>query len=58
MFIQKDIDITILVNVSKTGKAFLPEFHETDPNKRKWLSCDSKPDMLNRAVVTMRYAKE
>ena len=38
-------------NVSKTGKAFLPEFHETDPNKRKWLSCDEKPDMLNRAVV-------
>ena len=38
-------------NVSKTGKAFLPEFHETDPNKRKWLSCDEKPDMLNRVVV-------
>jgi len=38
-------------NVSKTGRAYLPDIHESDPNKRVWLSCDEQPDMLNHQVV-------
>ena len=54
----KDVDCAskktltfVTKDVSKMGIAFLPEFHETDPNKRRWLSCDEKPDMLNRVIV-------
>jgi Inositol 1, 3, 4-trisphosphate 5/6-kinase. len=38
-------------DVSKTGKAFIPELHAGDPNARTWLSCDENPDMLNRKAV-------
>ena len=37
--------------VSKTGKAFIPELHGSDPNERVWLSSDENPDMLNINVV-------
>lgn len=38
-------------NVSKTGRAYLPDIHGIDPNKRKWRSCDDDPNLLNRNVV-------
>lgn len=38
-------------NVSKTGKAYIPDLHVADPNLREWLSCDDCPNMLNRTVI-------
>ena len=44
-------------DISKTGKVFVPELHQEDPNKREWLSCDEKPDMLNLTVVKAIHKK-
>ena len=44
-------------DISKTGKVFVPELHKEDPNKREWLSCDEKPDMLNLTVVKAIHKK-
>ncbi|XP_066934730.1 inositol-tetrakisphosphate 1-kinase-like [Clytia hemisphaerica] len=38
-------------NVSKTGRAFIPELHGTDPNARAWLSGEENPNMLNKTVI-------
>ncbi|XP_065660101.1 inositol-tetrakisphosphate 1-kinase [Hydra vulgaris] len=38
-------------DVSKTGKAFIPDLHESNPNDRVWLSSDENPNMLNSNVV-------
>jgi len=38
-------------NISKLGRSFNPELHGSDPNKRRWLTCNENPDLLNRKVV-------
>lgn len=38
-------------NISKIGQPFQPRLHENDPNLRKWLTCDEKPNMLDTDVI-------
>ena len=44
-------------DISKIGKVFVPGLQEEDPNKRVWLSCDEKPDLLNIKVVKAVHKK-
>jgi len=37
--------------ISKIGEPFQPRLHENDPNKRTWLTCDEKPNMLKNDVI-------
>jgi len=38
--------------ISKLEKSFVPDLHGNDPNQRTWMTCDDKPDLLNREVVS------